>query len=83
MWSDSLRRVAGWLRRIAALMDPPPPGGIAARATELVRQAELFAEGTSGEYKRHWVYARLQKAFPSARGRVLSLAIERAVQELP
>ena len=38
------------------------------------------AEGTSGEYKRHQVYARLIKAHPEIQKRDLALAIELAVR---
>jgi hypothetical protein len=37
----------------------------------------------SGEYKRHVVYAKLIKAFPSVSKRVLSMALEQAVARLP
>ena len=47
------------------------------RATALIRQAEVL-EG-SGEYKRHQVYARLIKEYPTRSRTELALAIEVAL----
>jgi hypothetical protein len=47
----------------------------------LIAWADTLAEGTSGDYKRHLVLARLQKQFPEARTRELALDIEVAIQE--
>lgn len=68
-----------WLRR------PPVPDADAVQreARQFVQWAEGFAPGTSGEYKRHAVYAKMIRAFPDTRRRDLALAIEQAVQELP
>ncbi|MBI3983853.1 hypothetical protein HY346_00985 [Candidatus Microgenomates bacterium] len=41
--------------------------------------AEVSNADTSGEYKRHAVYAKLQKCFPNQRHWILSLAIELAI----
>ena len=45
-----------------------------ARTKQLVEAAEVM--GGSGEYKRHKVYARLIKEFPTYPYRNLALAIE-------
>ena len=49
----------------------------------LIRTKELVAQfdpvDGSGEYKRHQVYARLIKEFPTAQRRHLALAIEIAL----
>ncbi len=50
------------------------------KAKELVTRAELFAE-TTGEYKRHWVYSNLIKAYPNARKSDLGFVIEMVIQE--
>lgn len=77
-------RLAAWLRGLAAWIAPVETAAdVPAMAARLVAQAETFAEGTSGEYKRHWVYAQMRKAYPDVRGRMIGLAIEQAVQELP
>lgn len=77
-------RLAAWLRRLANWVAPASASSdLSALAARLVRQAERMADGTSGEYKRHWVYAQMRKAHPSVRGRVIGLAIEQAMQELP
>jgi len=47
---------------------------IAKRALVLCTEAEKHPE--SGEWKRHQVYARLIKNFPSARRRDIALALE-------
>lgn len=46
------------------------------RAEQLVLEAEGFAFGTSGEYKRTHVYAKLIKEFPGRAKREISQAIE-------
>lgn len=72
--------IATVLRRLADWLDAPPPPApidvIELVAVTLMRRAAESAEGTSGEYKRHVVYAGLQKAFPGEPKRRLSLAIE-------
>ncbi len=42
--------------------------------------AEETFPGTSGEHKRHQVYARLLRIYPEARRRDVALAIELALQ---
>ena len=63
--------LAAWRMRKA--FDPV----LLARAKELAFAID-FNEG-SGEYKRHQVYARLIKEFPSTKHRHLALAIEIAL----
>lgn len=46
----------------------------------LVDWASAMAPGTSGEYKRAQVYAKLLRAFPRNRKRDLSYAIEKVLQ---
>jgi len=74
------------LRRLLAWLDPPPDPEIVipvldpvqALASQLITQANALMD-TTGEYRRHWVYAKLIKAFPDRRKRDLSMAIEVAV----
>lgn len=49
------------------------------RAKALTVEAEKLVD-TSGEYKRHVVYARLIKEFPDASKRFLSMQIEKALE---
>lgn len=80
--------LAQWLCRLAAWLDPPSPpppppqpGPVELRARAEVLEVErTSAGGTSGEFKRHLVYATLIDTFPHARRRDLAMAIERAVQ---
>lgn len=53
-----------------------------ARAVELTRAAEQAFPDTSGEYKRHQVYARLLKEFPTTKKSEVGYALERAVRDL-
>lgn len=53
---------------------------IVPRARELCSEAEQKYPGTSGELKRHQVYARLIKEFPSTNKRDLGLSIELALR---
>ena len=49
----------------------------------LIRTTELaVSEGTSGEWKRHNVYAMLIKKYPDIRKSRLALAIEIAIQRM-
>lgn len=75
-----------WLARRCGWTLPPPPVGCArphgpdlpsdvlASARGLTERAERL--DASGEYKRHVVYAALQKDYPTTAKRVLALAIE-------
>jgi hypothetical protein len=59
---------------------PPEVFTILPSTIELVNIAETgSAKGTSGEYKRHVVYANLIKKFPDVNKKILSLAIEFAL----
>jgi hypothetical protein len=59
---------------------PLPIGTV--RALEEARRLILLAEDThkTGEWKRHWVYSKLIKAFPETEKRDLALAIEVALR---
>lgn len=70
--------LAQWLRRLADWLDPSPLPTLAAAAVPLIHAAATL-HGTSGEYRRHVVYAQLRKDYPQARGRDLALAIETAI----
>ena len=48
-------------------------------AKVLVDEQETLSRGTSGEYKRHRVYAKLIDLYPKANRRDLGLAIELAL----
>lgn len=86
------KRIAQWLRDLALWLDPPPPpppppppappDPARVKAAQLIREAEGFAAGTSGEYKRHWVYAALLRDFPERRKRDLALLIEETLQDV-
>lgn len=65
-----------WVRRLLAWLERGP---VDLKAEELIAKAEGLGV-SRGEYKRHWVHARMIKAFPDRRKRDLSMAIERAVQ---
>lgn len=68
------------LRRLLEWLDPPsPPDALARAAHALVRDAHRLPGAPGGEYKRHWVYGRLVKAFPDRPHREIGLAIELAV----
>lgn len=77
MWLvRNLKRVLKWIEGevVDIILD---------RAKDLVRvQETISAPGTSGEFKRHLVYAQLQKDFPESPKRDLAMAIERAVGEV-
>lgn len=68
------------IRLLRWLLDwlDPPSGELAAQARVYIAEAEGL-HGTSGEYKRHVVYARLQKEFPRIPKRRLSLVIEQVL----
>jgi hypothetical protein len=75
---EVLRRLIAWLEGPPAEV-PPSADPITVLADHLTRRADALG-ALSGEYKRHWAYARLIKAHPEARRRDLSLAIELALQ---
>lgn len=70
------------LTRLLRWLDPPadPPfDPVAEDAAVLILEADGFAPGTSGEYKRHYVYARLQKTYPDVSKRRIALTIEQVL----
>lgn len=81
-----LMAVIRLIERLIQWIDPPeePPielpdlDPLDRMAGELV--AEAMTRDGSGEAKRHWVYARLLKAFPHRPKRDAGLAIELALQ---
>jgi len=78
-----LSRLASWVLRCCGcslLPLLPEVQKVVRRARVLcAEQDERCALGTSGEYKRHEVYARLLKEFPEVRKRNVALAIEVAL----
>ena len=74
------QRLAVWLRRLAAWCDRIPDP-LLDRTAQLVREADQSFPVEHGEAKRHWVYSRLQKDFPSTVKSAIGLAIELAVRD--
>lgn len=78
---QSIRQwLARQVRRFAAWVDVPLPDAFRDRVETLVAQADAFH--ASGEYKRHTVYARVQKEYPTTPHHVIGLAIEQAITRL-
>ena len=88
-----MRHLKRWLVRIGLVIarwggytwtvPPIVESVLLPRTQQLVREIEqTAAPGTSGEYKRHTVYARLAKEYPKLSKRDLGLAIELAVRGL-
>lgn len=74
--------IAGWLRRIADWLDPPPSLGVyVAAAIPLVARWEAQLGSGFGEAKRRQVMAGLMDTFPGVSKRVLSKALESALDE--
>lgn len=74
-------RIVGWLRSLAAWLEGGeclilyvPKDALYMRAVVLCAEAESY--GTAGEQRRHQVYARLLKEFPTRSKRTVALAIE-------
>ena len=63
---------------VAAKVESMIPRDVLTRARQMVLAASAFTD-TGGEFKRRWVYAKLQKEFTTIRRRVLARAIEDAV----
>lgn len=80
--SRLLRVLAACLVRGADAIHVPPSveDPIRTAAKALVWSAENMA--ASGEYRRHWVYARLLKRFPEADKPALGLMIETVLSEI-
>lgn len=72
-------KLAKWIRKIAAKIDPPYSKKLWNRTLELIKAAESF-ENASGEYKRHRVYAQLIKDFPSLKKSDIAFLIEVVIQ---
>lgn len=74
--------IAKWLRRVAEEIDPKDPTDLELDAMAAVLKAEGF-KSTMQRYdlKRGWCYNLLKRKHPDARGRDISMAIEKAVQE--
>ena len=75
-----------WTRSRPVVLSVPEPceqpqdSPLLARARVLTADMDATcAPGTSGEFKRHSVYARLQKEFPGEAKRAVSRAIEDAL----
>lgn len=78
------KHIISWLRRLADWLEGPLPVSpihdtVKRRAKELTEQLEEVVH-TSGEYKRHIVYATLLKEFPDEPKRYIALQIELALQ---
>ncbi len=75
-----VQRLLNWLDPAAAPAPAPDVSTLAGMADSLVRAAgELDVDG---EYRRHRVYARLIKTYPTEPKRVLSRAIEDALDRV-
>jgi hypothetical protein len=73
------------LLRLVEWLDPSVdtgrlPRDVSTAADRIVLQAQKLS--ASGEYKRHWAYARLVKQCPNASHLDASLAIEQSVRRL-
>jgi hypothetical protein len=76
-WTRSRPVVLAPVEAVAPDQDSP----LLARARVLTADMDATcAAGTSGEFKRHGVYARLLKEFPGERKRACAMAIEQALQ---
>lgn len=84
---DTLRRFCVWLGLLLVRLGGQEPITVPTKILALVPAVRLVcaeiearaADGTSGEFKRHTVLARLQKAYPGVPARHLALAIELAI----
>ena len=74
-----LARRGGWSLPVCSRVHVPASEFLDS-ARELVAWAEATYPGTSGEHKRHQVYARLLRRHATASPRTLALAIEMALQ---
>jgi len=80
-----LIRLAFWILRRCTAMPTAFPGcrAYVSAAKEIAAEWQAKApENSSGEYRRHQVYAALIKRFPLARHRDLGMAIEVALGEM-
>ncbi len=74
-----LAGLGGWTPPVCARTHAPDTP-LLATAQRLVAWAEETCPGTSGEHKRHQVYARMLRVHPAASRRDVALAIELALQ---
>lgn len=76
-------RLIRWLRALLRWLDPPVPtdDAVLALIRALVQQHAALTK-VSGDRKRRLVRAAVRQQFPDLDGRLVGLAIERAVQEL-
>lgn len=84
--TDLLVRIAKFFLRLAGkdtqmIAVGPNVAKVVDVAAVLCRDAQANI-GFGGEWKRHQVYALLQKKFPSVSGRDLGLAIELAIRRM-
>ena len=75
-------RIGAWLRALAERIDPTRWDAVDETAVRLAADAEAAHGPGFGEAKRHQVYARLIKTYPTVSKRRLSRAIEDAVGRL-
>lgn len=73
--------IARWLRGAADLIDPPMRDPMWARAAMLVQEQDSRYPDRSGEAKRHAVYGRLVKDYPTRPRHEIGLVIEHVVAE--
>jgi len=79
---DRLLVREGFYSNLPDIAWPPDGQVIVGMAASLCHAVDKTPD-VSGEFKRHQVYARLIKLYPNAPRRVLSLAIELALANLP
>lgn len=79
-----MRIVRAWAVRLGKWLvrwgETPSPA--LADAVRFARWAEGFAPGTSGEFKRHQVIAKIKDAYPDLPLREISRLIEDAVERI-
>ena len=74
-----LARMGGWTPPVC-WRSHPPETALVVTARRLVNWAEETFPGTSGEHKRHQVYARMLRLHQDVPRRQIALAIEWALQ---
>lgn len=74
--ANLLRNLGDWIDPFVVQHLHIPVDDLWLRARALTKDAESFAPGTSGDYKRAHVYAQLQREFPSRSLRALAQVIE-------
>ena len=61
------------------VLEPQPDLSTLEQRTKALTD-QISTRESSGEYKRHWVYAQLIKEFPDVRKRDIAFAIEKVLQ---